>query len=616
MTISPFLKIVTGGLCAMLLLIPSITFSAIWDPTITSKFLLFCWGITLLIPILAFYLLFVSNKELIVCHADLALILLILFVFSTRLLSRGTFGFSIRLMELSGLGLFYFIVRWLNAHHQMMLILVAMVAGANLQLLLGFLQLLGFFNSFNEYSQVTGSFFNSGPYGGYLASVVPVSIYLLKEKNNLRTGSAFGKVTTQSFNIIYYIISFNVLATLALMPSIRSRACLLSVILSSMFIYRKKLFFVFNKIFTRTFAKATGAIIFFVAMFGILALLITTKHDSTQGRSLILRVTSGIVKENPVFGVGYDRFKTTYMLKQADYFLKHPGEPQMDKADDVYYAFNEPLQFLAENGIAGCLVCFLFILLVFKNKSSSPLFSIALSGLISIAVFSLFSYPSQILPIKVNLFLFLALIGKPEQKMIFSIKKTGWLGNKIIKLSLFTCICLSAVWCFISITRIRNSLGLWKTAYLEYANNNLPESTKAYQAAYPILNANGEFLINEAKAHYFKGDYKSAIALFIRAKNDISNTVLENGLGDAFAASGKNNEAETAYLHAIAMTSARIYSRYLLTKLYIKTNQFAKAELMARTILSTKIKIPSNATNAIRVEMNYFLKDSLQKKRR
>lgn len=41
----------------------------------------------------------------------------------------------------------------------------------------GLLQLYGFYRSYHNLYPVTGSFFNPGPYAGYLAMVVPIAVY-------------------------------------------------------------------------------------------------------------------------------------------------------------------------------------------------------------------------------------------------------------------------------------------------------------------------------------------------------------------------------------------------------------------------------------------------------
>ena len=53
-----------------------------------------------------------------------------------------------------------------------------MLLGGILQGILGISQLLGLTTSNNVYFIITGSFYNPGPYGGYLASLFPIALGL------------------------------------------------------------------------------------------------------------------------------------------------------------------------------------------------------------------------------------------------------------------------------------------------------------------------------------------------------------------------------------------------------------------------------------------------------
>lgn len=87
------------------------------------------------------------------------------------------------------------------------------------------------------------------------------------------------------------------------------------------------------------------------------------KKESADGRLLIWKVSTHIIKDNPLFGVGFDRFKTHYMDAQATYFIENKDASEVMRADNNYYAFNELAQLTVENGIIG-LVFFSYYLSV------------------------------------------------------------------------------------------------------------------------------------------------------------------------------------------------------------------------------------------------------------
>ena len=87
------------------------------------------------------------------------------------------------------------------------------------------------------------------------------------------------------------------------------------------------------------------------------------KKASADGRLLIWKVSLGIVKDEPLKGLGFDNFKSAYMRYQAEYFKRNTDLEEQNLADNVWYAFNEPLQLIVENGFFDCLprICCGFI---------------------------------------------------------------------------------------------------------------------------------------------------------------------------------------------------------------------------------------------------------------
>src|SRR5690606_16324636 len=138
------------------------------------------------------------------------------------------------------------------------------------------------------------------------------------------------------------------------------------------------------------------------------------KKGSSDGRLFIWNISTQIVKDNPLMGVGFDRFKAHYMDYQAAYFIGEKGASESLVADNSYYAFNEFLQFTVEEGGIGTILLLGAIFLVFTTKPREDLrflYIIAIGGIVAISVFAFFSYPMQVLPIKLVLVVLLALLG-------------------------------------------------------------------------------------------------------------------------------------------------------------------------------------------------------------
>ncbi len=131
---------------------------------------------------------------------------------------------------------------------------------------------------------------------------------------------------------------------------------------------------------------------------------------------MIWEITLDIIKENPLFGAGFNQYNTAFGKQQAEYFRSEKySEDKAMVAGKGEYAFNELLHISAEHGLIG-LILFLSIVVSALEKhkykkakykdSSSAVITGASGGMISILVFSLFSYPFSVTPILLNFFFF------------------------------------------------------------------------------------------------------------------------------------------------------------------------------------------------------------------
>ncbi|MBL1407348.1 O-antigen ligase family protein [Sphingobacterium faecale] len=93
-------------------------------------------------------------------------------------------------------------------------------------------------------------------------------------------------------------------------------------------------------------------------------LLYYVKIDSSNGRILIWNVSSTIMKDHWMTGIGLGRFSQEHMHYQKEYLgtKVEDGEKFNRLAGDVRFAFNDFLQIFIEGGIL-ILTMFVFIVL-------------------------------------------------------------------------------------------------------------------------------------------------------------------------------------------------------------------------------------------------------------
>lgn len=601
-------------------LMPQINTSSYIQPTVTSKFIFFMYSCLIVAVVYASIILFQKDKVIRVSKLDLMLFWLLLYIVFNKLFFQTYSSFSIRFFELLGLSLVYLAMRILKARY-LVWVLMAVIVSGTIQAVYGNLQLLGYYPSNHSGFKMTGSFFNPGPYAGFLAAVWPIAlgIYLFRDTLLRLSWVANLKTSKVWYSIIRYGIEcvalLGIISILLVLPASRSRAAWLSVILSSAVLLEcryqilRKIAAKISKL-RKVILGAISVLIIAGGLYGVYHL----KKGSSDGRLFIWNVSTQIIKENPLIGVGFDRFKAHYMDSQAAYFREHIGESESLVADNSYYAFNEFLQFTVEEGCIGAILLIGVIFLVFTTKPKEDLrflYVIAIGGIIAISVFAFFSYPMQVLPVKLVLVVLLASLGIIDSRKWQSQPKLNkpiyLLGQTVVVAFLF----FGAFKVYTYTRTLGQAYKDWQTAFVTYNYGDYEGALKSYQEAYPLLNKEGDFLMNYGKTLTMAKKHDEAVTVLEDTKHYLNTTIVETALGDAYKALGNYDKAEMAYLNAANMIPVRFYPLYLLAKLYDESGQDNKALTMANTILEKDVKIPSTAIREIKAEMKKMITNKI-----
>ncbi len=600
----------------MLCFLPLVLAKTDTYPSQTFQTFVFLYGILLIACLWPPAQVLDGSKKAFQCTAiDLSFFILFVYILINRYFLQEVAGFSFRFYELSGLALLYIIIRQTESTYIFWLFL-AITAGGFVQAVYGNLQLYGFFPSLHRDFNITGGFFNPGPYAGYLASVFPVALGLWLFRDRFMTGETQDERGHKSFFFGKYSIWAYAgiavgAAILLVLPAAQSRAGLLAVAAGSAYLLYRRYGGAewLSRQLNTPLKKLVSVSLAVVILGGIFAGFYLIKQDSADGRMLIWKATVLLIQEQPVSGLGFDRFQAGYMDAQAAYFMNHPGDSAAPLAADSRYAFNELLQFAAEQGIIGLALLFLVGVLIIRTTDppNSVWLILSKAGILSIFVFSLFSYPSQILPIKINMALFLSVVasfGKPIRIRAISIseKSKPWLKG-----SLLVVVLAGAIAGTLHLNDLRKASKTWKLGLDLYNNGNIEQSLLAYERVEPVLNRNGDFLMNYGKALSMAGDHEKAIQVLNEAENHLNNTIIQTALGDSYKALGQFEEAEQAYVLAGHMLPDRFYPKYLLATLYEETGRWGKAVSLAMELVSKEPKVESTAVREIKHDMALLL---------
>ena len=248
----------------------------------------------------------------------------------------------------------------------------SLIAVGMVEAVWGLLQVYGYEPSKHSLYALTGSFYNPGPYSGFLAMCLPLALH----EWLLRKG------------IWKHLALLAVVLTLVVLPSGMSRSAWLAVWVASGYVmvmhHRVKLYR-YWKVWT------VGGLLLIV--FGIGAY--HWKKDSADGRLLMWKVATLAVLEHPWHGVGWENVAGAYGDAQEKYFTSGMATEQEEHvAGAPEYVFNEYLQVAIAWGIPALFVLLVMVACCFYTGHRSGQFG-ACGGLLSLGVFAFSSYPFQ-----------------------------------------------------------------------------------------------------------------------------------------------------------------------------------------------------------------------------
>lgn len=582
----------------------------------TAKFYLLLKGLAL---VLLFRLIRLvadpGSNGIRVTRADFLLAVTVLYIVLNRFFVAGIEGYTMSFYELIGLSLLYLLIRSLPVSTFPVLLLIICAAGL-IQAVYGNLQLFGVYPSHHTRFSLTGGFFNPGPYAGYLTSVLPAALALWLFRSDLFRAEPWPVSAAVAW------LGLAVAATIVVvLPATESRAGWIAAALSAGYLlwirFRPgdRIMRVLNTPLKQTAAGAAVLLLTGGAAAGIYQI----NEASADGRLLIWTVTAEMARDKPLFGHGVERFPAEYMNYQAAWFEGNPGSPMEQVAGDVRYAFNEVLELAAETGLAGLIFSgiLLLVLIAPGRRLSAPSVRghakvsriAARAGFVSIFLFGLFSYPSSILPIKVNAVIFVAILASLDRPLF---RFRGFPdGQRRIVVWVVAILSLVA-----GFSVVRPQLEALHTAHLDwreghrmYSVHSYERSLERYEAALPLLSSDGDFMLYYGRALYAAGRYDEALDVLERARRLRSSIVLYTNLGNAHKALGHYEEAEEAYLHAYRM-ARRFYPLYLLARHYEEAGRTEEAVQMANELLRKQVKVPSRAIDEMRSEMEALIESA------
>lgn len=503
-----------------------------------------------------------SNQPVRVSYSRIDLIFAVLIIY---IFIRSDFRPSPRMIDLIALTGFYLLLRRCSWRHFLLIFYAISVSGI-IQSLYGMLQLYNILPSHSQF-KLTGTFFNLGAYAAFITFSACISLVLLfyfKEKRSI------------------LIPQLNIILAIIILPITYNRAAWITLIVVAVFLYARFI----KKYLRYSILIVTGIL--------ILAGTYYLKKDSANGRILVWKVTTEMIRQHPATGIGYDQFAARYMNYQAGYMATKASPNEKQLADNVYYAFNDLFQLTAELGSIGGLGILLLLFVCFNVKKQSKFRYAGQAILLAYIITGAFYYPNFILPLKIIGVLGLAILSRLDTSITHQIN-IGRL-QKVIVISPAMIILIAGI---IFIGQLKTSYQYWGKAQFAYQHQRFSESLQYFNQALPYLQKDGEFLSEAGKAWFLADSLDKATSYLKQSKAYLNNTVIETTLGDISIRQHQFSAAENYYRQALNMVPNRFYTEYLLFKLYSVSNN-EKACNQANLILHKEVKVFSTAVQQIK----------------
>ena len=455
------------------------------------------------------------------------------------------------------------------------------LAGA-IETVWGLCQVYGYTSSNHSLYALTGSFYNPGPYSGFLAMCLPVCLHEWLKR---------GK------NVGGYIALGVLLLMLCVLPAGMSRSAWLAAGIASAYIgwmhYRSQVMAGIRK----HKALTVGAVIALSFALGGAYLL---KKDSADGRLLMWKVAVQAIKEKPLSGYGWDYVAGAYGDAQEKYFSKGEYTEQEERvAGSPEYVFNEYLQTAMAWGVLVLCVILLLVIVAMTGHHVSGNYGL-FGSMLSLAVFSFSSYPFQF-PLFVAAFGLLVLTGL-----------SGWLRFFPVALLFPVGLC----WCagiyggYVYFTHVQEREAVknrWQRVRMFYHSGAYSEAVESYMPFHEIMKWNARYLFELGHACHKTGNHEESNRYLKEALRVSADPMILNILGKNCQAEKRYQEAEHCLLRSVNRLPGRIYPYYLLFKLYdeIPEGKYAqeRKEWAARMVLEKEPKVQSTAIREMREEV-------------
>lgn len=413
---------------------------------------------------------------------------------------------------------------------------------------------------------LTGTFQNPGPYSSFLMMGAVIGLAWMQEAE-----------TEWQRNLILGATCL----MLVLLPATWSRAALISLALVGLWLFR-------TNYWRWRWYVWVGCIALCVTLYFI-------KQGSADGRMLTWTSALTTWLHHPWTGVGIGGFFHASANGVAELYSKNPSSPLFTSGGVTDYAFNDLLKVLVEQGVIGALLCISAVgyIMFLLWQHCKPLFY----GVMALLIFSMFSYPFELLPYRIIMVMAAAWVASEHSKREKDCKGYGWLVLSLLLL----------IPSYMIARQISTRYDVDRD-YQLFAGMTNEGFINDYYELLPMEADNTCFLFDFGKTLRIHGRYNDSNDMLRQGTLISADPMFHILMGNNYKDMGYANLAEKAYKKAVSIMPNRIYPLYQLMLLYKQTGNEKKTKEYAKKVINFKEKITSPATKQMKEEANRLLR--------
>ncbi len=477
---------------------------------------------------------------------------------------------------------------------------------------LGISQVIGRSMSGHALYSVTGSFFNPGPFGGYIAAIGSVAFAYAVHNYKATEVALLGiwrykkvELKDAMMVILTVISAITAVMVVVILPSSMSRSAMLGFGVS-VFVAIVTVPEVKGRIMMMFNVNRKRLLLYTALSFTVVVCLVigayNLKRPSADGRMFMNKMSLRVISENSITGVGLGNYAWGYGMAQKEYFANGEySESELSIADCPRYGFNEFLQLGAEAGVFTMMIFLILLVRAFgvliKNGSAWAY------GLLSLTIFALFSYPFSLPSLTILLVLFLSVAGGFEQKHIN-------IGPRIEKTIIALFLLPVSVYVIYNTKYFKDkaeAVESWQRTKGWYMSEYYEKVVEEYPELYDRLSDNFTFLFEYGHSLNKVGEYNMSNKVLELGASLSSDPMFHNVMGNNYKALGDTGSAVEEYRTAFDMLPNRIYPLYLLAKLYYETGDSTDFIAAAKCVISFEPKIESENTKDMKKEIEEII---------